>query len=341
MRRAFIALGIAVFLVYCWASVVYQNRVPVPGYRLVDVDLLGGRSRADWDADTQARFQRLMELENGNYQLPADAAVKAPPPGDPAGAHIRAGEDGMLSVDEPLGSDAFAWIIKNAPADGPVRVRLRDTSAIYDLLGRNYSLRDTIDNPDNPEGEPLYVGGRPLDKAMLDDLRAKGFKSVTVTGHGSPVTFQLGTALMVAVIFLTLVAALRPVLWAPFMALLEKRRRELEAGGEAERENQVEATRFQDESRRRHAELNRTIQELRLRGQRETAGDAAAILQEARTKEKAVKLSGLQEIGSQAARAEEELEKRIPELAEAIARSLTPGAGKPAAPAAPGNQDDG
>lgn len=306
MRRAFIAFGITAFLVYCWASVVYQNRVAVPGYKLVEVDLLGGASRSGWDANPQARFQRLMELENRKYQLPEDAG-------------------GVIPPGRPLTSGDFAGFIARAPAGQPVKMKLRDASAIHGLLAHNYLLRDNIEVDAQPGVLPLYIGGRPLDKPMIDDLLRRGIATITVTGHGAPVNFQIGTSLMIAIIFLTLVAALKPVVWEPFLALLEKRRKELEMGAEAERQNQLEATRYEEESRRRHAELHREIQALRLRDQRETAQRAAEIVKAARNQEKEVKIAGLRDLGESAAAAGEDLNARVPELAEAVAKALTPG----------------
>jgi F0F1-type ATP synthase membrane subunit b/b' len=324
VRKAFIAFGFASFLVYCWVSVAYQNRVPIPDYRLVEVDLLGGKSRAAWDAEPQIQFQRLMELEKANYQLPEDSAIR------PEGAAgVRVGSDGRIAVDRPLTSDDFAWFIDSAPAGRGVRMRLRDTSAIYGLLAHKYLLRDNIEVPERENDRPLYIGGRPLDKEMLDDLRGRGFASITVTGHGAPVTFLTGTAVMVAIIFLTLAAALKPVVWDPFLALLEKRRRELEIGAEAERQNQLEAARFNEERRRRNDDLYREIQAVRLREQRETAQAAATIVKEAREKEKAVKVTGLREIAVASKRAEAELEESLPEMAEAVADALTPVRGGP------------
>lgn len=330
MRKVFIAFGIGVFLLYCWASIAYQNQVDVPGYRLVGIDLLGGVSRDAWDADSQVRFQRLMELETKNYQLPEDASIKAGKPGEAnVGRHAHADADGNIPVDRPLNSDDFAWLIANAPKNGPVTMKLRDTSAIYGLLAHNYLLRDSIPWPGNPDGPPLYLGGYPLDKDMLDRLRALDITVITVTGHAEPVNFLPGTALMIAVIFLTLVAALKPILWDPFLVMLEKRRHELEVGGEAERQNQLEASRFQAEERRRRDELNRAIQELRLREQHETVRQSGEIIAEAREREKAAKLKGLREMGLAVAKAERKLEGTIPELAGTIADALTPGKAGP------------
>ncbi|MCD8138230.1 MAG: ATP synthase F0 subunit B [Planctomycetaceae bacterium] len=305
MRRAFIAFGIAVFLVYCWASVAYQNQVDVPGYKDVQIDLLGGMSRQRWDASPQEQFQRLTTLENKRYQLPLDAE----------------GDTGR-----PLTADDFLQVIAGTEG-GPVRMRLRDPEAIYSLLSHNYLLRDSIMESSDPRAQPIYVGGGAIDKEMLDDLRERGIRTITVSGHAAPVNFQLGTGLMVAVIFFTLVAALKPVLWGPFLVMLEKRRRELEIGAEAERQNQQETIRFEEEKRKRHAELDRDMQALRLDGQRENARLANGIIHAARDREQEVKLAGLRDIRLNAETTKGELDARVPELAEMMAAALTPGAG--------------
>ena len=307
MRRIGIALGIILFLVYCWASVAYQNRATIPDYKPVEVDLLGGMSREAWEADSQAAFQRLMELEGKKYQFP----------------HGEPGSGRALSA-----ADFEKLIAGFKPDEKPV-VRLLDAGAVHALADRHYVLRDNIYSPSDPEGQPVYLAGRPLDKALLDELRELGFRTVTVSGHGAPVNFQLGTAIMVAIIFLTLAAALKPALWEPFLAMLEKRAHELETGEEATRQNQLEAVRYGEEDRRRHAELNREIQELRLKGKRQAALEAAAITKKAKDQESALKAEGLRELGEASQQAEEELRQRIPEFAQAVADALTPGRGGP------------
>ncbi len=308
MRRAFIALGIIIFLLYCWASVVYENAVDIPDYKTVTVDLMNGMSKAEWDKNQQAQLTWLMDLENRRYQLPVDSKDS-------------------VSPDKPLTSDDFSRFIARTPAGQPARMQLRDTSKIYELVGRKYLLRDTIRNPKDPDGEPFYLGGVPVEKAMLDDLRAKGIHSITVTGHAAPVNFQVGTSLMICVIFLTLVAALMPILWNPFIAMLERRRKELDMGAEAERQNQVEKYAFEEEKRRRNDELARNLQAKRLDAERDTARQAAQILKEARDKERSEKVEGLRQLGATAAGTREEMEKRIPELAREVADALTPGKG--------------
>jgi hypothetical protein len=68
---------------------------------------------------------------------------------------------------------------------------------------------------------------------------------------------------------------------------------------------------------------------MRMAGQREAAKEAAAIVRGARDREKEVKLAGLRDIARAADVARADGEQRIPELAQAIARALTPGGGRP------------
>lgn len=309
MRKLFIAAGILIFLVYCWASVALQNVVDVPRYRDVEIDLLDGASREAWDADPQSRFQRLMNLETLRCQRP----------------------EGEPGADNPLSSGDFEKHIAAHPGS-PVMMKLRDSGEFTALLAQKFLLRDPVPDPadgaDNPDARILYSGGTPLNKAMLDDLNSRGVLTVTVTGHAAPVRFQLGTAVMIAVIFFTLVAALMPILWTPFIAMLEKRRRELDAGAEAERQNQQEAVRLQEETRRRNMEMGLRANEERMRGRRETAKEAGAVVRDARDREKEVKLSGLRDIGLAAEHARREMENQIPELAGRIADAVMPSGGK-------------
>ncbi|MCC8167702.1 MAG: ATP synthase F0 subunit B [Planctomycetes bacterium] len=305
MRRAFIAFGLIVFATYCWASIVYQNQVDVPGYARVVVDVRGGKDAATWAADQQAAFQRLMELGNKRYQVPE--GVEAP---FPAG-HVMTVND-------------FSQYLETVPDGEPARLELLDPAAIYRLLAQNYTLRDSIPHPDNPLGDPLYFGGRPLDKALLDDLRVRDIRTITVSGHAAPVNFQVGTAIMIALIFLTLVAALRPILWDPFIVMLEKRRRELEIGAEADRQNQQEATRYEEEKRRRYDDFARTAQALRLESRKKVAREAGAIVKEAKDKEKAEKLVGLRELCAAAEVTRQRLDEDVDALAREVADALTP-----------------
>lgn len=328
MRRVFIAFGITVFLIYCWASVAFQNHVAVPTYTTVKVDILGGgKSRSQWDADERYQFQRLMELEGANYELPKGMVIKIGASGGFQEVKLGDGQapgQSDIGAGRPLVSDDYSRIIAATPSGAGLTLELLDSSAFSSLLAKNYLLRDPIADPANPDGKPLYDYDHPLTKKMLDDLSSRGVTTITVTGHGPPVTFQVGTSLMVAIIFLTLVAALKPVIWTPFIALLERRRKELEMGSEAQKQNVTGRARFEEEKRSRNAKLFREVEEIKMRGQREAAGNASDILKRARDGERAEKQAGFKAIKSSASEAEAALRSEVPELAEAIVKTLMP-----------------
>lgn len=323
MRRLFIAFGVAAFLAYCWASVVYQNRVTVPDYRTVTVDILGkGKTREQWDADTQGQFQRLMDLESAKYQLPAGADLAVPAAENESDA---TGAKGAIPSGRPLTSDDFKAIIAAVPPGQGLVMELRDTSDIHRLVNKGYLLRDPVILPGaDPEQPPLYNYARPIDKETIDGLLAHGVRVVTVTGHGAPVNFELGTAIMIAIIFLTLAAALKPLLWDPFRVMLDRRRQELEAGAEAERQNRESEAKLEEAKKEQNARLLRDLEDLHKRLQSDAERKAADIVRETREKEKQVKLAGLRRLGNEAGSVRKELERDVPELARLIADTLTP-----------------
>lgn len=321
-RRAFIIFGVIAFLVYCWASVVYQNQVAVPGPRTVEIDLLGGKSRAVWDADTQGQFQRLMDLESAKYQLPENVRFTVPISGDAASAGAS---EKTIPFDRPLTSEDFKAIIATVPSGQGLVMELRDTSDIYRLVNKSYLLRDPVRTPGgDPDQPPLYNYARPIDKETVDGLLANGVRTVTVTGHGAPVSFEIGTAIMIAIIFLTLTAALKPLLWDPFRAMLDRRRQELEIGAEAERQNRESETKLEEARKEQNAKLLRELEDVRKRLQSDAERAASDIVRETREKEKRVKLAGLRRLGVEAGVMRRRLDQDIPELARQIADSLTP-----------------
>lgn len=325
LRRLFIVFGFAVFLVYCWASVRYQNQVSVPSYRTVSVDVLGkGRTRAQWDADAQGQFQRLMELESAKYQLPEDAKIPAPPADAERPGAMDA--NGNISPGHPLSAGAFSFIIANLEADQGLVMQLRDTKAINGLADKKYLLRDAVMRPgDDLDQKPLLNYAAPVDKDMIDVLIRNGIGVITVTGHGSPVNYEIGTALMIVIIFLTLVAALKPLLWDPFRVMLDRRRQELDSGSMAERHNQEDEAKLAEAKKNENAKLLRDLDELRRRIQADAERRANAVLKEAQDREKGVKLEGLRRLGDSANTARRNLDREVPELAQLIADAVLPG----------------
>lgn len=142
LRRLFIGVCVVLFLVYCWASVAYQNQVKIPDYRLATVDLLGGKTRSQWEDDENYRFQRLITLENKHYQLLPDTKLTGPHGTD-------------IPTSQPLTGLDFEFLIKNAPADDALKMQLRDPVEIETLANLGYHLRDPVYDPLHPQDQPL------------------------------------------------------------------------------------------------------------------------------------------------------------------------------------------
>ena len=313
LRQAFIVVGILIFLLYVRASVVYQNQIDVPNYRTVSVNILGNRSRQEWDADPGSQFAQLMRLENQRFQLPPGVEVTVPG---------RGGQDVVLTSDRSLTSEDFTALIAKAPPGAGLVMELRDTSAINSLVSHGYILRDAIYDPEHPHEAPLIDSAEPVNKALIDRLHELGVPVITITGHGSAVDVDYGTMIMVFIIFLCLVAALKPILWDPFQIMLDKRQKELAIGAEATRHNQTESAKLESERVQRNANLMRDIQGKRMAGQQRTAKEVDAVIQAARDEEKAARMSGFQEVGAAVRSAEEGVQSDIPKLADAIAGAV-------------------
>lgn len=313
LRQGFIGLAIAIFLFYCWASVAYQNLVAVPDYQPVAVDLLGGKTRAQWDAAEGEQFAQFMALENKRYQLPADRQLAVAD---------KDGSSRTLGPSRVLTSEDFAAIVAQSPPGQAVVMELRDPTAIYALESHGYLLRNAIYDPAYPDDPPLVNFAERVDKRLIDRLHDLDVKTIAITGHGSPVGFDIGTAIMVAVIFFALAAALKPILWDPFQALLDKRQKELAMGAEAARSNQAETAKLEEDRARRNAALVRDIQAKRMRRQQETAREVDAIVAKAKREEKEARHRQLQELGGSANEARHRLRAEAPELADAIVAAV-------------------
>jgi|GEM_PF-2392812 F0F1-type ATP synthase, subunit b len=309
LRRLFIAVCAALFLVYCWASVAYQNQLKVPDYRLATVNLLGGKTRGQWEDDENYRFQRLIVLENKHYQLPPDAKVMGP-----HGSEIPASR--------PLTGSDFAFLIKNAASDDALQMQLRDPVDIEDIANLGYLLRDPVYDPLHPHDQPIVPFGVPVDKVLITALNGLGIKAVTVVGEGTPVGFDIGTGIMVLIIFLCLAAALKPILWDPFQALLDRRQKELAIGAEAARQNQLEEVKLEEDKKRQNAKLMQEMQAKRMKAQQDVARETGAIIKTAKADEKRDRHAELQRINAESRLASKRLEEEIPAMAEAIAASV-------------------
>lgn len=143
-----------------------------------------------------------------------------------------------------------------------------------------------------------------------------------MVGEGTPVGFDIGTGIMILIIFLCLVAALKPILWDPFQALLDRRQKELTIGAEATRQNQVEEAKLEEDTKRQNAKLMQEMQAKRMHAQQEIARETGTIIKTAKAEEKKDRHAELQRINAESRLASKQLEDEIPAMAEAIAASV-------------------
>ncbi len=207
-------------------------------------------------------------------------------------------------------------------------MELRDPVEIETLANHGYHLRDPVYDPLHPHDQPLVNFGVPLDKSLINALNGLGVKAVTIVGEGSPVDVDIGSMVMILIIFLCLVAALKPILWDPFQALLDRRQKELAIGAEAARQNQLEEAKLEEDKKRQNAKLMQEMQAKRMQAQQEIARETTTIVKTARADEKRDRHAELQRINAESHLAYKQLEDEIPGMAEAIAASVLKTAAK-------------
>ncbi|MDR3211492.1 MAG: hypothetical protein LBU79_06215 [Planctomycetota bacterium] len=309
LRKTYLFLAILLFLLYAWASVAYQNQVDVPQFHNQEIDLLGGMTRAEFDAQGDSQFIILMQLENRHYQLTLEESF--------TDANGKA-----IASDRPLTASDYSAIIASFPPEAKPKLQVRNPADIYALVGLNYHLRDPVYDPHNPFGNPLINHAEPVTRELIVRLQELGVSHITVSGIDAPVKFEAGTALMVGLIFLALVAALKPALWDPFLALIERRQLEITQGADAARHNQEESERLTAERNSRQGQIVRKIQAERLRQEQEASNQADSIMQEAQKEEKALRLQEMRELTQQATVVASNLQEEVAPLAREIAHSL-------------------
>lgn len=299
-RKTFITSVAVLFLAYCWAAYVYQNEVNVPRYFTVSVDLLGGKVPEVWERDSAYQFQWLNSLENKHYQ-PLQTQS------------IWLGNGKQLPTNAPISSKDFAELIKDRLENRQATlIELRDPAAIHSLVDKRYTLRNQVHGTQ-------YKGGEPITKQMIDNLIEKDVKTIAVSGELPPVSLQMGTILMVGLIFLALVAALKPMVWTPFINLLVAREKLLDDGADLIRRNAQENARFEKERQTRLRSIKNDIQSIKSRKRQEALRNAGDIIRSARLEERRLKAQGLTEIHTAENEGKAHLMKQIPELAKEIA----------------------
>ncbi len=297
LRIPFVILVAVIFVGYYWTAVRYWHLVPMPGYAVEEVDLLGGKTPAAWAEDPTYRREHLRHLDRSYYQPTAEGLTL------PDGTH--------LGPETVLTEETYRALLEA----GQTEVTLRNPAAIREMAKRNYRLRDPMPGIGFDRGERLT-------KEVIDALVAADVERAPVVGAGEMISIQFGTMLMVILIFLGLVAALQNALWDPVLALIDERRRIVEEGENRTRSNRTDALELEAEDRRLHAEVRREYMKDLSATQREAAKEADGILQKARDEAQQIRHAAHAEIERDLARAASELEKERDDLAREIAEAV-------------------
>lgn len=310
MRKATVALAIIVFGVYCVQSMAHYTRVDVPGYEQVDVDLLGGKTRAQWQEDVTFQKRHIDQL----------ARLHLKPTKKGLTVQTADGSERTLDPDTVLGDEEFADLIRtrlaeiggNLPAEP-----LRDAGAVMALVTRNVKLRDPVQ-----VGNETIPEGTRITKPVVDKLLDGDIKTIGIVGTGEAVSIELGTTLMVIIIFLGLNAALTEVLWNPVLKMMDERNAEIEQGSGLVRENRDAAEEVEAEGARLHGQARREYLAKLSATQREAQQEADKIMTDARVQARLMRDKAQEELRGVVAEARSELEGKVPDLAEKMAAQV-------------------
>ncbi len=317
MRKLFIIAVFIIFAAYCWAAYRNYTYVRVPDYKVVKIDLLGGHTPDAWrgpSPETDKEGSKAAERARRQYLRTLEARKPQPVPGIP----IRVGER-VLPVDKPLDKDALAALAEQALATGNTTIEVRDPAALISLAKKDYLIRNRIYS----NNQVLFQGGEPLDKEAIDRLLAAGIRRVAIIGNGQPVAPQPASMLMIMLIFLALAFALKDTLWEPILALIDKRKHDLERGNEIARSNRAMEKEMRDEINSLRIRYRREYMARLSAARSEARKEAEMIMAQAHEEARKLRQETVEKINEQVALARAGLQNQIPELAREIAEQVT------------------
>jgi F-type H+-transporting ATPase subunit b len=301
LRIPVVILVAVLFVGYYWTAVRHWHLMPLPDYAVEEVDLLGGKTPAAWADDETFQNEHLRHLDRTFYQPTAEGLTL------PGGRRLGPGE--------VLTRADFRALIEG----GTTGIALRNPSAIREIAKKGYKLRNPVADP---EAGLDYHGGERLAKPVIDDLLRAGMDRVAVVGAGEMISIQLGTMMMVILVFLALVAALQNALWDPVLALIDERRRTVEEGEARARANRTDRVEIEEEGRRLNANVRREYMKDLTATQREAGREADRILHEARDEAQRLRQEAHREIEREIEAAAEVLEKQRSTLAREVASAV-------------------
>lgn len=303
LKKLFILFVLAVFVLYCYDSVVHYSSVPVPNYVERKIDLYGGMSSYQWKRDPTFQNEHFAALVREQLQAPVTGLNLASGLVFPA-EHILTEVDlRAIAQKEPV-------LARDLPVRDPVK--------IYDMEERNLVLRDNV----LLDGKLLFPAMTPLDKKAVDVLQEMGIREVRVNGRGAMVAPQSGTMIMVVLIFLGLLCALDLVLFKPLVDLVDERNDEIEVGEKLAKHNLKEQAKLTAEELDKRRALRREHISNLVKARHAVMREADAILHEANVEGHRMRDNAHMEMKQMIAASEEKLRAEVAVLAEVVVERL-------------------
>lgn len=298
MRKLAILAVLIVLALYLALAHHSQTRYDVPRYEVVELDILGAASLSQWQDErySDERYERLNALAGRQYQ-----------PAKTLRANGR-----TWTTETVLGEDDYRALV----AAGMTELTVRDPSAVHAFVNLHLRLRqDVVEN-----GQVIGRAGWAIDKALVDRALAADRETLPVVGAGAVVGFN-ATVYMVILIFIGLALALQEVFWNPVLVHMDRRRTQLEGGVERARENEKRAEAMETERQEKLRDLHHAYQGHLRTAYREAMTEANGMVARTVAQMNQEHQEALQELGTAAQSAREELEAEIPALAETIAQA--------------------
>ena len=278
-----------------------------PEYTNETIDILGGMSLEKWNSDKVARDDRLKELVRAEYQPDEDG--------------FKFGENHGYVGTHTLTADNYIKIVKEDPKLAK-HLSVRNPSAVLDLAGMGYAVRDTVIGNDSTV---IANAGDILDKTILDKLISQEIKRIRVVGTGGVVSIESGTMLIVPLIFLALLAALKLIMFDPLIKIMDERAEEINSGMEQAKLNRVEVAKLATESKDQFDHLRREhILELS-KLKHEIILESESVIHEANTEALKIREEAHKELQETLDKVEKELRGKVDELAQDIVAQVIKG----------------
>lgn len=306
-KLIFIAFVLVILIAYCFGSASNFGYTDVPRYVEKKIDILGGMSMEEWESNKAARDNRLKELVRAGYQPPIDGYNFAK----------------QLSYDKThtLTADDYVNIVKLEPIVA-TKLSVRDPSAVLDLASMNYTIRDDIIGS---KGNVIAKSGDVLDKNALDALIGVNIKRIRIVGTGGVVSIELGTMIMVPLIFLALLAALKIIMFDPLIKIMDERAEEIAVGSEQAKINRIDIAKLETESKEKFDHVRREHIFALGKAKHEIILESEVVVHEASDEARAIREEAHKELQEKLAEVDKELRSKVDELAQDIVAQVLKG----------------